>query len=220
MRKISMERTQVVAGKFTREEEQVIRDEAQGQDMTVSEYVRAVVFMSLIMDGNTKAMKLAAGLAASKMAEKFAALARDYFTQEKNAAALAAPEEHFRAVMSLSQPKIKSIDELGAYTGYFFTDEFVIDPKVREKVMGKGDPKARLTELIELAKTADFSSEAALTDALKKLAEGKGLGFGDYQAVARLAVTGTNVGPSITGIFHVLGRERTVARLEKFLATA
>ncbi len=42
---------------------------------------------------------------------------------------------------------------------------------------------------------------------------------GTLEAVARLAVTGTNVGPSITGIFHVLGRERTVRRLEKFLAT-
>ena len=85
--------------------------------------------------------------------------------------------------------------------------------------MAKGEPKTRLAELVEFAKTTDFSSEVALTEALKKLAEGKGLGFGDYQAVARLAVTGTNVGPSITGIFHVLGREKIVARLEKFLAT-
>jgi glutamyl-tRNA synthetase len=153
-------------------------------------------------------------------ADRFIALAQDYFSVEKNTAALAAPAEYFRAVMLLSQPKIKSIDELGTYTGYFFSDDFVIDAKVREKVMAKGEPKARLAELIEFAKTAEFASEAVLTDALKKLAEGKGLGFGDYQAVARLAVTGTNVGPSITGIFHVLGRERTVARLERFLAMA
>ena len=31
-----------------------------------------------------------------------------------------------------------------------------------------------------------------------------------------VAVTGTNVGPSITGIFHVLGRERTLTRLITF----
>jgi glutamyl-tRNA synthetase len=99
---------------------------------------------------------------------------------------------------------------------YFFGDDFPIDPKVQEKVVAKGEPKARLAELIELAKSTDFSSEAALTDAVKKLAERKGLGFGDYQAIARLAVTGTNVGPSLTGIFHVLGRERTLKRLERF----
>ena len=116
-------------------------------------------------------------------------------------------------VMQLVQPKVKSIEEVPAYTAYFFKDDLSIDPKVREKVMAKGDPKARLAELIEFTKAINPWEEVALTDALKKLAESKGLGFGDYQAVARLAVTGTNVGPSITGIFHVLGRERTVARL-------
>ncbi len=75
MGKISLERTQVVAGKFTREEEQVIRDEAQKQDMNVSEYVRAAVFMSLIMDGNVKAIKLMAGLAKAKIAQKLSAFA-------------------------------------------------------------------------------------------------------------------------------------------------
>ncbi len=75
MRKISLERTQAVAGKFTKEEEEVIREEAERQGMTVSEYVRTGVFMSLIMDGNTKAMKMMVGLAAVKLAEKFKKLA-------------------------------------------------------------------------------------------------------------------------------------------------
>ena len=57
-------------------------------------------------------------------------------------------------------------------------------------------------------------------DALKALAAKHTLGFGDYQSVARLAVSGTNVGPSITGMFRVLGRERVQGRLQKLLATA
>jgi nondiscriminating glutamyl-tRNA synthetase len=117
--------------------------------------------------------------------------------------------------MLLSQPKVKAIEELPAYTGYFFTEEFPSTQKARDKVMAKGDPKARLAELIELAKTADFSSHAAIEEAIKQLAAQKGLGFGDYQAVARLAVTGTNVGPSITQIFTVLGRERVLRRLAR-----
>jgi glutamyl-tRNA synthetase len=163
-------------------------------------------------------------------AERFLAKAREYFQRQSEAsaesppaasarAALAADENYFRAVMLLAQPKIKGIEELPGYTVYFFTDDFPIDAKVREKVLAKGEPKTRLAELIELAKSADFSSEAAVTEAVKKLAESKALGFGDYQAVARLAATGTNVGPSITGIFHVLGRERTAARLTRFLAS-
>ncbi|MBK8475723.1 MAG: glutamate--tRNA ligase [Opitutaceae bacterium] len=126
----------------------------------------------------------------------------------------------FREVMLLSQPKIKSVEELPAYTGYFFSEDYPIDDKVRAKVMAKGDPKARLRELIELVRTADFGSDLALETAIKDLATAGGLGFGDYQSVARLAVSGTNVGPSITGMFRVLGRERVLARMERFLAAA
>jgi glutamyl-tRNA synthetase len=70
-----------------------------------------------------------------------------------------------------------------------------------------------------MLRTADLSNDALIEESLKKLAETKGLGFGDYQAVARLAVSGTNVGPSITGMFRVLGRDRVRQRLEKFLVT-
>ena len=118
----------------------------------------------------------------------------------------------------LSQPKIKGLEELPAYTGYFFTEDFPLDPKVCEKVMGKGDPKARLRELTEALATMDFSSDTAIEEGIKGLAAKHGLGFGDYQSVARLAVSGTNVGPSITGMFRVLGRDRVRARLARLAA--
>ena len=120
--------------------------------------------------------------------------------------------------MLLAHPKVKGVEELPAYTEYFFNDAFSIDAKVRDKVMGKGDPKARLAELSAFVATADFSSDSAIEEALKALATQSGLGFGDYQSVARLAVSGTNVGPSITGMFRVLGRERVRQRLQKLLA--
>jgi len=155
-------------------------------------------------------------------ADRFVALAREFFArQTENPAAqtaLAADAGYFREVMLLSQPKVKGLEELPAYTGYFFTDEFARDAKVRDKVVGKGDPKARLAELIELIKTADLSSDALIEEALKALAARSGLGFGDYQSVARFAVSGTNVGPSITGMFRVLGRDRVRRRMEQFLA--
>lgn len=128
-------------------------------------------------------------------------------------------EAQFYDVMMLAKPKIKALEEIPNYTRYFFTDDFVIDAKVRDKVMAKGDPKARLAELIEALPTVDFSSDTAIEDAIKALAANGGLGFGDYQAVARLALSGTNVGPSITSMVRVLGRERVLARLQKLAAS-
>ena len=155
-------------------------------------------------------------------ADTFVALARDFFSKQiENAAAqtaLSADAAYFREVMLLAHPKVKGVEELPAYTEYFFNDAFSIDAKVRDKVMGKGDPKARLAELSAFVATADFSSDSAIEEALKALATQSGLGFGDYQSVARLAVSGNNVGPSITGMFRVLGRERVRQRLQKLLA--
>jgi glutamyl-tRNA synthetase len=155
-------------------------------------------------------------------AERFVALARAFFEAQgakANAAAVLANEAYFREIMLLAQPKIKSVDELAAYTAYFFSDEFAVDAKVKDKVCGKGDPKARLDEVGAALPGWDFSSDAAIEAAIKALAESKGLGFGDYQAVTRLALTGTNAGPSITAIFRVLGRERSLARLAKLRAS-
>jgi nondiscriminating glutamyl-tRNA synthetase len=149
-------------------------------------------------------------------ADRFVALAKAYFAKQPTGAEVMANDAYFQEIMQLSQPKIKSIDELAAYTGYFFTEDFAIDEKVKTKVMAKGDPRTRLAELIETVPTLDFSSDASIEAGLKALAEQKQLGFGDYQSVARLAVSGTNAGPSLTAIFRVLGKDRVVARLQRF----
>jgi len=153
-------------------------------------------------------------------ADRFLTQAREYFKKQPTGATILANEPYFSEIMALAHPKIKGLEELTAYTAYFFTEDFPIDAKVKEKVMAKGDPKARLTELIAAVPTMDFSTDVSVEEGIKALATAKGLGFGDYQAVARLATTGTNAGPSITAIFRVLGKERVLARLQKFLAGA
>jgi len=154
-------------------------------------------------------------------AERFLALARAYFQKQPGGGAAAlANEAYFREIMALAQPKIKGLEELAAYTAYFFADDFPVEAKAKEKVMAKGDPKARLAELVGAVPGMDFTTDSAIEEALKHLATSHGLAFGDYQAVARLAVSGTNAGPSITAIFRVLGQVRVVGRLQKFLASA
>ena len=166
-------------------------------------------------------------------ADKFVAMARDFFLAQAalcfstggvspvaHAAALAADEPYFRDVMLLSQPKIKGLEDLPGYTGYFFGEDFPVDAKVRDKVMAKGEPKVRLRELADALPTINFANDTSIEDAIKALASAKGLGFGDFQAVARLALSGTNVGPSITGMMRVLGREKVLARFERFLAAS
>lgn len=147
--------------------------------------------------------------------EEFVAKAKAYFTAHQVDTG-GADEAYFTAVMALAQPKIKGFEELPAYTAYFWNDGYPTDEKAKAKALAKGEPGARLAELIEIVKTADFSSDAAIEAAIKALAESRGLGFGDYQGVARIALTGLSAGPSITSIFRLLGRERVTARLTRF----
>ena len=151
-------------------------------------------------------------------ADRFAALARDYLQRQGATPALQAGTGYFREVMALAQPKIKAVEELPAYTAYFFAEDYSVDPKVRDKVMAQDDPRARLRELAAALAAADFSTDVAIEEAIKRLAAANGLGFGNYQAPARLAVSGTGAGPNLTGMFRVLGRERVLRRLERFLA--
>lgn len=151
--------------------------------------------------------------------DRYLALAKGYF-QAQNVFPAGWPDETYWAeVMKLSHPKIKGVEELPAYTAYFFTEDFPIDEKAKLKALGKGDPKARLKELIEFAKAADYSNEAALEQSFKDLAAKNGLGVGDYIHPGRFALSGTGVGPSFYGLLRVLGRERVLRRLERFLGT-
>jgi glutamyl/glutaminyl-tRNA synthetase len=146
--------------------------------------------------------------------------ARDYLASTTFFAWAAAGEDYLREVILLCQPKIRAIEDLPGFIGYFFSEEFAIDPKAREKVVAKGDPKARLRELLAALPEADFSSDAALEALVQGLAAKNSAGTGDYIHPARLAISGTGVGPSFYGLLRVLGRERVSSRIERFLATA
>lgn len=150
--------------------------------------------------------------------QDFVAKARAYFAAQ-SVDLHGADDAYFAEVMALAQPKIKGFEELPAYTAYFWSDAYPTDEKAKAKALAKGEPKTRLAELVELVRSADFSSDAAIEAAIKGLAEARGLGFGDYQGAARIAITGLAAGPSITSIFRLLGRERVIARLERFAAS-
>jgi len=148
------------------------------------------------------------------------AFARDYLASTTFFAWAAADEAYLRDVILLCQPKVRAIEDLPKFIGYFFSEEFEIDPKAKEKVFAKGDPKARLRELLEGLPDVDFSSDAALETLVQGLAVRHSASTGDYIHPARLAISGTGVGPSFYGLMRVLGRDRVSSRIERFLATA
>ncbi len=152
--------------------------------------------------------------------ERCFTLAREYLTVKAYFVSGMPDEGYLREVVALCQPKVRAIEDLPGFIGYFFKEDFAIDPKAREKVFSKGDPKARLGELLASFPSADFASDAALEALVQGLAAKNAVGTGDYIHPARLAVSGTAVGPSFYGLLRVLGRDRVTSRIGRFVSSA
>ena len=129
-------------------------------------------------------------------------------------------ESYLRGVLALCQEKIRILDELPAYVGYFFREDFPIDEKARNKLLAKGEPLTRLKELLREFGGMSELDEAEVESAVKRLSEENGVYTGEYIHPVRLAVSGTRAGPSIYALLRVLGRERTLMRIENFLRSS
>jgi len=126
-------------------------------------------------------------------------------------------EDYLQRVLALCQQKINALNDLPAYTHYFFTDDFPINEKDRAKVFKKGDPHARIRELLPaLEQTNDFS-EQNLETLVNQLAHQHGTKTGEYIHAARLATSGRSIGPSFYALLATLGKERVCKRLREFV---
>lgn len=128
--------------------------------------------------------------------------------------------DYLRAVLTLCQVKVRSLEELPAAIGYFFTEDLPYDAKSREKIFAKGDPKARMQEFADALPSADFASDETLEAWLQALAASKGATTSDYIHPGRLAFSGGSAGPTFYGLLRVLGRERAERRIRRFLQIA
>jgi glutamyl-tRNA synthetase len=127
------------------------------------------------------------------------------------------PEEFdpaaFAAVAPLAQTRITVLSEIVPNVDFLFVESPEIDEGSWAKAMkeGAGD----LLDAAVAAYTALPSWEAEeLKAALEAVGAERGLKLGKAQAPVRVAVTGRSVGLPLFESLQVLGRERTLARLQ------
>jgi glutamyl-tRNA synthetase len=103
------------------------------------------------------------------------------------------------------------------YCGFYFTDDFNYDPQgVAKHFTSEKKPllKAVRDALSALEKFDADNIEATFKDAASKL----GVKVGAIVHPTRLAMTGSNVGPSLYHLLEVLGKEKVLARIDRALA--
>jgi len=128
------------------------------------------------------------------------------------------PEQYVRAALQTCKGKINTFDELPAYCGFYFTDNFEYDPQSAAKHFTP-ENKPRLKAVRDSLSSVEKFDGAEIEAALKATAAKIGVKLGAIVHPTRLAATGNTVGPSLYHLLEVLGKEKVVARIDGALST-
>ncbi|MFA5840134.1 MAG: glutamate--tRNA ligase [Candidatus Margulisiibacteriota bacterium] len=124
---------------------------------------------------------------------------------------------YIRKVVLAFHDRLTLIPEIVPISRYFFTEEFEYDQTAVDKYFKSDDNKKLLEALKDtLAKLEPFK-HSDIETVFKGLAQEQGQRLGAIIHPARLALTGTLQSPPMYDVVEILGKEKTIARLEKAL---
>ena len=124
---------------------------------------------------------------------------------------------YIEAAVATCTDKIKNLNDFAAYIGFYFQQEVSFDQDSAEKALTP-DNKPYLSALREAyAELAQFDADS-LQEALKATAVSCEVKNKLLVMPARVACTGSKVGPSLYHLFEVLGQAEVLKRFDDALA--
>jgi glutamyl-tRNA synthetase len=140
----------------------------------------------------------------------------DEYTQAVAAFLGRDPDETLRAACAIAQEKAQTLAEVWPLIGFLF-EQPEYDEKAWRKVMDDGAGQLLSESLDALRPIRDFDPES-IEAALGAVVERSGAKPGKVYQPIRVAITGTSVSPGIFESLAVLGRERSIERIERAIA--
>jgi glutamyl-tRNA synthetase len=127
-----------------------------------------------------------------------------------------------RRIVPLVQERIKVLTEIVEMANFFFVDEppeIETDTLLGKKLAAQPEvAREALRRVIEATEPISEWTHEALEAAIRPLADGLGLKAGDLFGVVRVAVTGKTATPPLFETMEILGREKTLERLNAAIA--
>ena len=124
-------------------------------------------------------------------------------------------DAYLLAVLKIVQEKIKLLKDVPEWIGYFFTEDYEYNPEAVAKTFARPEVMQRLAKLSETYRSLSAWDAQTLENALKTLAASIPCKTGELIHPARLAVSGSSIGPSLYHMLEVMGRERVLGRLAR-----
>ena len=125
-------------------------------------------------------------------------------------------DAYLRAALDTCKGKFRTFRELPAYGGFYFVDELDYQAEGAAKYFVP-ENKPRLQALRAAFAALESFNAASLEEALKATAAQLGVKVGVLVHPTRLAVTGSNAGPSLYHLLEILGKEKVLARIDRAL---
>jgi glutamyl-tRNA synthetase len=116
-------------------------------------------------------------------------------------------------IVLAQRERSKTLLEMAQASRFFFVDKIEIDPKAAAKHLA-GDAPALLGSIRERLAALPEWSAPQLHDLFAAFAAERGVGLGKVVQPVRVAVAGGPVSPPIDATLALLGRERTLARID------
>jgi glutamyl-tRNA synthetase len=123
------------------------------------------------------------------------------------------PDERLRAACAIAQEKSQTLAEVWPLIGFLF-EEPETDEKAWRKVMKDG-ALPLLTEALQALREADSFEPPELETALGRILAEHDVKPGKLYQPIRVAITGTSVSPGIFESLAVLGKDRSLERIER-----
>src|SRR3954453_9838913 len=125
------------------------------------------------------------------------------------------PDEKLKAACEIAQEKAQTLEEVWPLIGFLF-EEPETDEKAWKKVMKDG-ARPLLADALEALRKAESFEPAELETSLGRVLAEHDVKPGKLYQPIRVAITGTSISPGIFESLAVLGKERSVERIEKAL---
>jgi glutamyl-tRNA synthetase len=122
-----------------------------------------------------------------------------------------------RRVIEASGDRLKVAGDILAYADFFLVDEPEMDPEAVAKRLATPAAKAHLEAFASRLATVEPFEPGPIEEALKATAEAAGAKVGDLVHPVRVAITGRSVGPGLYDCLAILGREKSLARINRAL---
>jgi glutamyl-tRNA synthetase len=119
-------------------------------------------------------------------------------------------------VVIAQRERAKTLKEMAQASRFFFVDAVEVDPQAAAKHLN-ADGLGRLGQVRERLAALPEWTAVAIHAALNDLATQLGAGLGKIAQPVRVAVAGVAVSPPIDMTLGLLGRERTLARMDAVL---